>query len=382
MLNLATGGLVVGAAITGAGAVINALSKPTSLMSKVSDARLEPNAIIDERCLNSPYLNDVLSVATNVFIATYLQYIDLNTQYATNTDQIIKQVSVSNSIKGHSSTIGGIAASLLSIEGEDGQASLTDGIVQDIVEKDDTQYESSLPGKEFFSQESVINQKLIEGINDGPQLAIGRIVEIPIPSQDADGKPRKLRMAVRLLSTIADTQVLKDSLESRFKGNETALERKWGWKSGRLSFISDLLFGSDAIRTHRRRLMRDTDGIYNKLSPSKARDRSLGDIARGKFSVAEASSVLVIDQETADEVEYSMGGRFKDRGFRDRLIEATGIMTIAIIDRGDDMVTFYYDAIADGTKLNSSALKNAGKKDGPDVNKILEYFLASNAPRY
>jgi len=381
MLNLASGGLVLGAAATGLGAIISALSKPESLMSKTAEARLEPNAIIDERCLNSPYLNDVLSVSTNVFIATYLQYIDLNNK-SSDGSQIIKQVLVSNAAKGPSNGISGLAASLLSVDGENGVPKLTDGIVQDIVEKDASQFDGCLPGKEFFSQESALNQKLLEGINDGPQLAVGRIVEVPIGVSGTDGKPRNIRIAVRLLSTIADTQVLKDSLESRFKGNETALERKWGWKSGRLSFISDLLFGSDAIRLHRRRLMKDVDGIYNKLSPNKGRNRSFNDIASGKFSLAEASSVLVLDQETADEVEYTMGGRFKDRTFRDRLIESTGIMTIAIIDRGDDMVTFYYDAIADGTKLNSSALKNAGKKDGPDVNKILEYFLASNAPRY
>lgn len=370
---------VAGAAIGAGVNLFGAFAKrPESMMRQTAAARLEPNAIIDTRCLMFSGLNDVLSVATNVFIATYCQLISIRASGADGT-QIIKQITLSNTSKGKDS----LFASMLSADVKEAHPPI-DGILEEIRVGGDELYEEALPDRQFYSQENNNrpNHKLIEGLNDQPALAVGRLVDLQVDNGVDGGKPTVVQIAIRLMNTIADTSVLKESLESRFRGTETALERKHGWKSGRLSFIGDLIFGNDQVRAHRRLLMRDKDGVYGKLTPNKGRNRSIGDLARGKFSVAEASSVLVIDQETVNELEYSMGGKFSNRTFRDRLIESTGIMTIAVIDRGDDQVTFYYDAIADGTTLSANQLRNAGKGDGPDVKKILETFLTNAAPSF
>ncbi|MCK9234971.1 MAG: hypothetical protein M0R77_01080 [Gammaproteobacteria bacterium] len=364
---------LIGAAAVGLSNLIAAAAKPQSLMKRAAIARLEPNAIIDERCLLYPNLNDVLSVTTNVFIATYLQLISLSRTTSDGT-QIIKRVSLQDTRLGGESYL----SSMLSIEAAE-QPNVI-GILDEITEFKDI-HEDALPAEDYYSQESQVNRKLIEGLNDSGSLAVGRFIEVEI-EKGADGKPVTVEIAVRMMSTIANTNILKNALESRFKGNEGPLERKHGWKTGRLSFISDLVFGSDLIRKHRNLQMKDVDGIYSKLSPNKMRGKTGWDVVTGKFSIAEASSVLVLDQETVDEVEYAMGGKFSNKTFRDRLLEATGVMTLAIIDRGDDMVTFYYDSIADGTRLNSAALRSAGKKDGPDVGKILEQFIAQGQVRF
>lgn len=379
MLPSLTFSAVAGAAMGAGMNLFEAFAKnPQSLMRQTAAARLEPNAIVDARCLMYSGVNDVLSVATNVFIATFCQAIQLRSSGADGT-QIIKQISLSNSVKGKDS----LFSSMLSIEAQEAHPPI-DGLLEEIRVGGDELYEEALPDREFYSQENNNrpNHKLLEGLNDQPALAVGRLVDLQVDNGKDGGKPTTVQIAVRLMNTIAETTILKEALESRFRGTETALERKHGWKSGRLSFIGDLIFGNDQVRAHRRLLMRDKDGIYGKLTPNKGRDRSISDLARGKFSVAEASSVLVIDQETVNELEYSMGGKFANRVFRERLIEATGIMTIAIIDRGEELVTFYYDAIADGTTLSANQLRNAGKGDGPDVKKILETFLTNAAPNF
>lgn len=215
---------------------------------------------------------------------------------------------------------------------------------------------------------TLINKAADRGaFKDQPQLSFGKVVEYELK---ADGETFVVPVSFRLATTMVDNPSIVNAMISRFKSDETALERKIKWRTGSINSLAELLFCTDLVRADYKNMINDKSGVYRKLRPSTSGEYIRAAV-RGEVSVAQASNILVISRATADQVEARTGGRFEDQQFRQKMLENTGIMILVIIDPVSDIIRFYIESMANGHRVPGRNVVAASKKSGPDIEQIL-----------
>lgn len=216
----------------------------------------------------------------------------------------------------------------------------------------------------------------LKEIKEASNLSVGKMLDIEIKH---NGQVFQVPVAVRLVvNTIPSAQLVH--ILSLSNEITSAKERFHAWKAGRLEFVKDLLFCRDLIDEHRRNLMKDSDSVFANVV--KRENRSIAAaILSGVPSVASASNMIVTTQNTIEEVELTMTGKFSDFHARQAVFEKTSLMIVAVIDKEWNRVTFYHRGLPDATEVSYRDLKTASKNGGPDVSDILKAYTLGNAPR-
>lgn len=206
-------------------------------------------------------------------------------------------------------------------------------------------------------------------------LSVGKTYSIEL----VEGKNRvNMPISIRLLASAMPTRDLIHILSTGSQDNSWK-ERWHGFRSGRLEFWKDLVLCCDIVDQYRKDILSDKTGTLARVSKIQ-RSNELASIVSGNPTVASASNLVVISQETADALELQLEGRLSDFKIRQRMMKNTYMMIMAVIDNDYGRVTFYHRGIAVPTQVRLRDLKGSNKGNGPDVSDILKAYQLGNSP--
>lgn len=227
----------------------------------------------------------------------------------------------------------------------------------------------------YSASEIGFGRDTMSALKDVTNLSVGKLFTVEI----TDGLHKaSIPVSIRLMASSMPSSSLVHIL-SHGQQDNSAKERYHAWKAGRLSFIKDLVMCQDLIDAHRKNLMADKDGLYTNIL-QRNRTNQLSAIVSANPSVATASNLVIISDETAAALELKVEGKLKDFHVRERIFKETYIMIMAVIDKQWERVTFYHRGINMPTEVGMRDLKAANKGNGPDVSDILKAYQMGNSP--
>ena len=343
--------------------------KTSSLVNATSVARVEPIVIVDKDCLYLEYLPDILQSTQSIFVGYWLQALSLLTNVGdVNVGRVLDKLNPNRQVDRSAfleEVIGSISKESFSYSTES--------------------YKYRLPGTGLENDESQEDKKPealgqladTKLISDLTNLSVGKMINVTIKNNGQSAViPISFRLMVNTLPSASCVQLLSSgSVDLSFK------ERWFKWRAGRISFIKDLVFCQDLIREQKRTLMSDKDGVYSEIS-RRAKNSKLASFFSKNPSLAEASNIIVVSEETAMQlrVKHSLNlASFKDR---QRIFDQTYGMILVVIDRNYERINMYHYGIAAGTSVGLRDIKVANKSGGPDILEVLSAFKSGSAPMF
>ena len=371
---------------------LSSMQKNDSVVQFTSALRVEPVTMIDKRLEHVDYMTDVLQTLLSMFCGYYLQAVAC----MTNVGQInvLKMLDALNPTRDPSLAAasvvdainGSVKPSMLSMESYAGAAlprpslesiKIPAGTKAALLLKDP---DSAARRKDMHGSVSGKVDpldKAFKAAHEATNLAVGKILEVNIESNGAKGR---FPIAVRLATSIVDTDVLIHILGSSGHDNSFS-ERRHRWKAGDLQFWRDLVFCQDLIDEQRKLLLKDKSGVMAELNRRRSMN-SAAALASGTPSVGSASAMVVIDRETAIELERANLGQLSDATFRSKIFNDSLTMLMVVVDRDREVVTIYTRGIQLPSRHSVRELKSSNKGGGPDVGEILKAYRLGQSPVY
>ena len=129
-------------------------------------------------------------------------------------------------------------------------------------------------------------------------------------------------------------------------------------------------------------MLNDQSGIYKEIMKRKRKGLWSTIFSLGtRPSVAKASNIMIISDQTAAQVEQVVGGKLSNPRVRAKLFQDTLLMLLFVVDTRFEMVTIYHRTIDQPTELPLKSIKSGSSKQ-PDVMEILKSYQQQQAPRF
>ena len=356
--------------------------KPSSLTDVTQVVRVEPLTIIDSDCAYLDYLPDVLQSLNSQFCGYYLQAASLladisNVKVAKMLDRLNP-----NRNPDTAAFIGEFSKAYAkeSIREELGEGFRWKMAQESYKWRLPTEYnavamEAEVTRDKVKNGINIQDNKTILSLNESINLSVGKLINVTLTS---NGQSMTLPIAVRLIVT----ELPKSSLLQLFAaGSEDTgiVERYYKWKSGRISFVSDLILCQDLIKKHKKALMNDKDGVLSEIM-RRNKNHVLAGFMSKNPSVAAASNLFVISKETAEQLELQYDIKMDDFKSRQKMFDSSYAMIVVVIDREWERVNFYHNGVRMPTSLGLRDIKMANKGNGPDITDILNAYKKGEAP--
>ena len=360
--------------------------KTSSLVSATSVARVEPIVIVDKDCLFLEYLPDILQSTQSIFVGYWLQALSLITNVGdVNVGRVLDKLNPNRKVdtNGFLETIvkAGIGKENYTYASESMKYKLPTIAMEAKGDKGDKN--SAIAKVDKGDKDSAIAKvdkgdsaiAKVDNIADLTNLSIGKLINVTIKNNGQEAViPISFRLMVNTLPPASCVQLLSQgSVDLSFS------ERWFKWRVGRISFIKDLVFCQDLIREQKRTLMTDKDGVYSEIA-KRAKNSKLASFFSKNPSLAEASNIVVISEETAMQlrVKHNLNlDNFKDR---QKIFDKTYAMILVVIDRNYERVNMYHYGISTSTSVGIRDIKVANKGSGPNIMEVLAAFKGGNAP--
>ena len=350
-----------------------------SLVGYTSAARVEPLLLIDSSLLFVPELGDIQQSLLAQFSGYYLQAAALSMNVGEV--QVVKALEKLNPSRDGKATIAG---HVLGLENFSDNGKDVDVVALGMESYRSFEHRLPVPGDRRNREEAVIAMEAesVDGAKDLnaelrqlTNLSVGKMLNVKV----SDGKNTVvIPVSVRLMANSITPKSLIHILSAGSK-DVSFSERIHQWRSGEIEFFRDLILCEDLIQAHKQHLKDDKDGIYTSIL-SRRSNNAVASLVSGNYSVATASNLLVISNETKMQAEVELGVRLSDPKSRQKVFEKTYLMIMAVVDTERDRVTFYHRGIPDATELRYADLKAANKGSGPDIGDILAAYRLGSAP--
>lgn len=368
-------------------------ARSDSLIEYSKPTRVEPIVLLDDRVASLDFTNDIMQSLTSIFAGYYLQAVALSVNVGkVDVIRLLDKVNPDRDLGDN--MLRGIAT----MRNHFGNESLRSPF------EDANSYRFALPvpgevvGLEHFGLENTVGDVIadevgrrydrnrdtstavsgkdnLEIVREASNLSVGKLIEVEI--EDGDSRA-KFPIAIRLIAAATPPSGVIHTLSLGSK-NTSVKERYHGWRSGQLEFIRDLVLCQDLIDDHRKGLLKDNSGIYSTTIKRRRKNR-LSTIFSQNPSVATASNIVVMADETRKELERNIGGRLRDFRTREKIFKETYAMLMVVVDPQWESVTIYHRSIETPTELSAGDLKSASRGKGPDVTEILKAYTAGNTP--
>lgn len=214
--------------------------------------------------------------------------------------------------------------------------------------------------------------KMVQTITN---LAVGNVVEVVISE---DGKEARVPVMIRLRVAGMNPKALVQTLA--VGGVDMSTRGRWrAWRAGELRFWSDFVMAMDRVDAHRAASINDETGYY-KTVYGRAKRNGMAEILTQGPSLGTASSIIVMTQQSCDELEREIGGQLSSFRVRQGIFGHTYSMLMAVVDPDWETVTIYTRGIEMATKLSKNDMKMAGKSDSKELMDILKSYQLGKAP--
>lgn len=220
-----------------------------------------------------------------------------------------------------------------------------------------------------YPSTKIAEQAMRDEINKLQSLAIGRILTVTVSrdKQSADInmvlKPELKSLRSNLLIDIANLSNKPTSMRDRFIAY---------FKRGTIASMLDYLVCLDLIQAHRRALVQDTAGYYEKVH-DRIVNNKVAALLTGEFSVGTVANTWIISDTTALRLQASIGGKLDNYTIRNKFMEKSGVMTLIVYNPDHQRVYIYNHGIEDVTDIGINYLikKSESKSFDMDIFKML-----------
>lgn len=329
----------------------------TKSLSEVTKlTRVEPLTIISRQCLNLDYMQDINATLLNIFAGYYLQAVSMLTKV--NDVEVIRILDKLNPDRDETGFL---------LSEEVSRESLKTLSLEN--------YQFALPTKHRIAIEADDKPENVKLLNEVSSLSVGKMLNVEIMySNDAGEEPKcvNIQVNVRLLVSVIPTPTISHIIAHKTEDN--SLTERWhAWRSGRISFIKDLIFCQDLIDEHKKAMVGDDSGTMFEIMRRVNNAKKFGLLTKNP-SLVSASNIFVITADEARDIEQKLGGKLSNSKIREKAFENTYAMILTVIDREYERVTFYTRGVAAAADFSIKEVKAAAKGKGPDIADIMKQF--------
>lgn len=213
-------------------------------------------------------------------------------------------------------------------------------------------------------------------LTEASNLAVGKMVNV---TMTANGNSVTVPLAVRLNCFFMSNMPLIHIMAAGSEDISFSARFKKYWHGG-IDFWRDLVMCQDLIDAHSKNLKADKTGIYLQMMQRRAGNNKAA-LVSGMPSINSASNIIVLSSDSAAALELRVNGKLKDFKVRQRIFQEGYGMLLAVIDDKWGRVRIYTRDIPDFTEVSERDLKSSAKGTGPDIGDILSAFRAGSSPR-
>lgn len=372
------------------GLVKYAAANADSIVEFTRVARCEPIGMIDHTIILNPVLPDLMSTLTHIYAVMYSQAFSLAINATINDIEVLRTLNAINPKRDMKRAIYGFESRSLRLPKYTNGVSLESGGYN---KGDSYDHQMTLKlktpqhnndGSRTVSVESGrpqqpkhANSVDIDGVSKfHPNLTTGTNFNVKV---QADNRTVEIPITMRIMANSIHSDNIISILEAGVV-NRTAKERWRGWRSGELSFWSDLVLCKDILKADRANLIKDKTGLYTEITKRRG-DNTMVGFTTGSPSISQVSNILVVSQSTIDEFERVSLKRITNNKVRETLFNATQVMILAIVDPDMETVTLYYHDISVPTTVTFKELKSNSKKGTMDPMEVLKAYQMGNGIR-
>lgn len=377
--------------------LINVATLATNILSEAAEGSLidytavlrnEPIVMMEDSLVHQAVSSDVLKFLTNLFAGYYLQAVAI-----TNNIGNVNVMQVLDRLNSKRDVLSNAKAEFVSRESfaPRPQFKLTPEISKEsaqlmypayyrpsVESYDEVSVESTILDNKDNNAPDVNNaagRDAVKTLNDAPNLATGKIFEVVIENE---GKRATIPVSVRLNPLSCSPGLVQEMLSLGDIRNST-IERFRRWREGELEFINDLILCNDLVEKHYSLLKADKHGIYKDIL-KRRRNNRLSALITQSTSLATASSMCIITEDTASDLQMAIGGKLADPKVRASVFARCSLMFLVVIDPELQFIRIYHRGITYPMELTYGEIKNQAKGNGPDVMELLKAFSAGNRP--
>lgn len=346
-------------------------ARADSLLDYTAATRVEPLALVDIGLWNQPYITDVMQSALTMFASLYLSAVSISTTI--NGVSISRRLEQFNPRRDPINGLADTVARLVSVE----------------------QMKFGLPTVSKISTEGFKIDKLMDGDTEAPNvgtklskenlqilrensnLSVGKILDVDFTS---GGETATTQVTVRLNTIPTPALALLNIMEGAAP-NKNTKDRRYAVKAEQLHGLRDFIGCADLLDKRRKAILNDPTGLYMQ-SIRDARKNSLTGWLTGKPSVASASQIVIISEDTAVELEKRMTIRMSNPKHRERLFKESSMLVIYVVDQEFQQVTIYYRNIDKASTVSIANMQNSNKNGGSDIKSLVDILKDRNAPSF
>lgn len=343
-----------------------------SLVEYTQDARIEPICLIDNGLLGLDVMENALQCQLNTFSALYMMAVQIG-----NTE--VNGVSINERLgrfNPNRDTINSAADQVASLVGAVATESFNDMLprIRDLGKTVSQEADSDIQISQMLSKD------VAKSIKENSNLSVGKVISFDLR---IDNQTFTMPVIVRLQSIPVPGAILSNELCALAENLKPDVkERKLKLRAGALRFFKDFVACSDIIDNHMKTIVKDPTGLYLR-SIEQARTNKLAGWISGRPSLATASSIYNISEETAVDIERRMGIELDNPVHRKRLFEKSSMMILTVFDREFERATVYYRGCKDFSRYSFKELNDKGNNDRTsDVLKMMNDFAKMKSPAF
>lgn len=226
---------------------------------------------------------------------------------------------------------------------------------------------------------ATLGKDTLRNLNEIGSLTTGKQFEVLF---ERDGNKAPVVMSLSLSLNTLPTEDMKSIIAFSDQMN-TFTERLIRARAGQLSYVKDIIFCNDLIDQARKNRYRDRTGYYRQMMERRSKNWLAG-LLSFDMSINNASSVMIVDQETLDSLTAELGGSFDDLEVRNRVFKDTLTVFIAAVDIRWGRVKIYHRGSDTVSTVEVTDLKSSGKGGGKatNVDDIITAYRSGATPSF
>jgi hypothetical protein len=363
----------------------------SDLVRFTQSARVEPILLMDKNAVNVPFIQDVVHTAFNMFTGYWLLAVSL--------DAKINGISVGRRLDKFATdrSLGDATLTMLTESTGFGKTSMESfglPFIEEILQEetasmeaveDKAMAEAAEAAAELAGEKKEEENKITGGtgvtnaakyVEKITNLAVGSVIDVSIKE---DGKEAVVPVTIRLRVAGMPSDVMVQTLA--VGGKDVTFRSRWrAWRAGEIGFWSDFVLAMDRVDAHRAAMMKDETGYYKAVYGRATNNQLTQEILKNGPSLSTASSIIVMTEQTAKDLERRISGELKNFKTRQGIFGHTYSMLMIIVDPDWESVTIYTRGIEMPTKLTARDIKTAGKSDSKELMEILKSYQLGRAP--
>jgi hypothetical protein len=219
------------------------------------------------------------------------------------------------------------------------------------------------------------NNDVADEINKLANLAAGRILTVDVSREQAKAKvnillkPELKSIRSNMLVEIAGITKKPKSMRERLIAY---------FDRGTINSAFDLFVCRDLVEAHRRNLVEDTTGYYEKTHNRNVNNKTAA-MLTGEFSVGTVANTWIISDATRTRIQATIGAKLDNKRARDKFFEESGIMTLIVYNQDYQRIFIYNHGIDDVSEISMNYLEKKTKSDSFDMD-VFKMLSQGSAP--